>query len=192
MFLSQLMENIMEITIYPIEFIQRTYEILRKDFHHFKDEDKEVTFLMNCLLGLIVTVSEEENRKLNVFKGKIDNDFLGLVPKKIGFVEGIQVDDNFDLTLKSVTELNAPIGHRDDLKRKDKFWFLNKIRNGIAHQNIAGINKGKKWVGVRLWNKPNAKMKDFEIIFTIKQLRKFAIEISKKYLSEKTQNKHNN
>jgi len=165
---------------YTIEFIQRTKDILKEDFHHFETKDREVTFLMNCLLGLIVTVSEEENRKLKVFKGDIDDDFLNLVPKKIGFVEKIQVD----LTDMSLTELNAPVGHWDDLKRKDKFWFLNKIRNAIAHQNIKGVNENGEWMGVSLYNETNSKTKDFEITFTIEELRTFANKISEKYLSE--------
>ena len=182
-----------KITYYPIEFVGRTKDILQKDFHHFSEKDKEVTFLMNCLLGLIVAVSEEENRKLKVFKNKIDDDFLELVPKKIGFVDGTQVDDNFDLTEKSVTELNLPVGHWDDLNgKKDKFWFLYKIRNAIAHQNIKGLNENEKWVGVSLYNKTKSKMKDFQITFTIENLREFAIGISEKYLSEKTDMKQNN
>ncbi len=184
------------ITYYPIEFIKRTQEILEEDFLHFKakdkDKDREVTFLMNCLLGLIVTVSEEENRKRKVFKDEIDDGFLDLVPDRVGFVEEIQVADDFDLTEKCVTELNALVGHRNDLKGKDKFWFLNRIRNGIAHQNIKGVNENEKWVGVRLSNKPNAKMKDFEIVFTIEELRNFALEISKRYLSEKTGDQQDN
>jgi hypothetical protein len=174
---------------YPIEFVRRTKEILQKKFDYFKkEEDREVTFLLNCLLGLIVTVSEEENRKLKVFKGKIEDDFLDLVPKKIGFVKKIQVDDTFDLIQESVAELNVPIGHWDVLIREDKFWFLNKIRNAIAHQHIKGVNENGKWVGVKLWNE-SANGKDFEIVYTIEQLRKFAIEISDKYLSEKSPKK---
>jgi hypothetical protein len=39
------------------------------------------------LLGLIVTISENEKRKNNVFRGAIDPDFLNLIPEKIGFIE---------------------------------------------------------------------------------------------------------
>lgn len=63
-----------------------------------------------------------------------------------------------------------------------QFELLNKIRNAITHQHIKGVNKNKKWIGVQLWNEPKAKMKDFEVVFTIVQLRNFAIKISKKYL----------
>jgi len=178
---------------YKIEFIERTKDILETEFHNFKDKDREVTFLLNCLVGLIVTVSENENRKLEVFKGTIDDHFLALFPDKIGFVEKkCPVDINTDLIHKSVTELGVQVEHWEDLKRKDKFWLLNKIRNGITHQHINGVNEDKKWIGVRLWNEPTYNMKDFEIIFTIEQLRKFATEISQKYLSEKNQNKQNN
>ena len=176
------------IQFYPIEFIKRTNEILTEDYHHFEPKEREVTFLMNCLLGLIVTVSENENRKLEVFKGEIDDHFLTLIPKKIGFIETESlVGNSVDLTDISVTELNVPVGHWDDLKRKTKFWFLNKIRNGITHQHIEGVNKEGKWVGVRLWNEPNPKKRDFEIIFTIKQLKNFAIKLSDKYSAETNQ-----
>ena len=188
-FLSQLRENIMSsMWDYKIEFIERTKEILEREFHNFEDKDREVTFLLNCLVGLIVTVSENENRKLEVFKGKIDDHFLALIPKKIAFVEKESpVDNSTDLIHKSVTKLDVQVEHLEDLKVKDKFWLLNKIRNGITHQHINAVNEDKKWVGVRLWNEPTSNMKDFEIIFTIEQLRRFAIEISQKYLSEKNQ-----
>lgn len=175
-----------DIQCYPIEFVQRTYEILEKEYDYIKEkEDREVTFLMNCLLGLIVTVSEEENRKSNVFNGNIDDDFLALVPQKIGFLKMTHVDTDTDLTNMGVTEWNVPVGHWNDLKKIKKSWLLKKIRNGIAHQHIDGVNENGRWVGVRLWNEPVNNVKDFEIIFTIEQLRNFAIKISKKYLSEK-------
>ena len=43
------------------EFVKRTREILEKKYAYFKkDEDREVTFLLNCLLGTIVAVSESK------------------------------------------------------------------------------------------------------------------------------------
>jgi hypothetical protein len=172
---------------YPIDFVKRTREILQEKFRQFEQDGREVTFLLNCLLGLIVTVSENAqnaNPKLEVFKDNLDDDFLALVPDKIGFVEQIQVDDNFDLTETSPTLLNAQVRHKADLKGKNKLWLLKKIRNAIAHQNIQAVNEAGKWVGVRLCNKPNAKTKNFEVVFKIDELRKFAIELSNKYLSE--------
>ena len=146
---------------YRIDIIKRTKEILEKNYQIFKEKDMKVTFLFNSLIGLIVTISENENRKLKVFKGKIDDDFLSLLPDKIGFVEKIEV---LDLTSGNLTQLNGKIGHKNDLKKKDKFWLINKIRNGSAHQNLEAINEDDKWIGGRLWN-TNASIKDFEIIF---------------------------
>lgn len=74
------------------------------------------------------------------------------------------------------------------IRRKNKFWLIKKIRNGIAHQNIKGINENDKWIGVRLWNNTNTFKKDFEIIFTIEELKSLAIALSDKYL-EKRHNK---
>ena len=145
---------------YRIDFIKRTKEILEENFQSFEEKDREVTFLLNCLLGLIVTISENEKTGKKVFKDNIDNDFLTLIPDKIGFVKRNRVDD--DLTNVDLTELNVKVGHKEDLKRENKLWLINKIRNGIAHQNIEGINENDKWIGVRLWNNTNASKKDFD------------------------------
>ena len=139
---------------YRIDFIKRTKEILEENFQSFEEKDREVTFLLNCLLGLIVTISENEKTGKKVFKDNIDNDFLTLIPDKIGFVKRNRVDD--DLTNVDLTELNVKVGHKEDLKRENKLWLINKIRNGIAHQNIEGINENDKWIGDRLWNNTNA------------------------------------
>ena len=166
---------------YRIDFIQRTREILEANYQSFEDKDREVTFFLNCLLGLIVTISENEKRGKKVFKDNIDSDFLTLIPDKVGFVESNRVDD--DLTSTDLTELNVKVGHKNDLKGKSQLWFIKKIRNGIAHQNIKGINEDEKWIGVRLWNTNNASKKDFEIIFTIEELKSLAIALSDKYLN---------
>lgn len=171
---------------YPNEFVKRTLRLLKENFHICNEKDFEVTFLLNCMLGLIVTVSENKKRNnLSFFIDNIDDHFLTFVPAKVGFVDSKPVSESYDLTKMNMTESNVSVSHKDDLKKKPKFWLLNKIRNGIAHQNIDGVNHGEKWVGVRLWNRPNKskRTKNFEIVFTIKQLRKFAIEVSNKYLS---------
>ena len=166
---------------YKIEFIKRTKEILEGNFHVFEEKDREVTFLLNCLLGLIVTISENEKKKEKVFEGNIDTNFLTLIPDKIGFVGRNQADD--DLTNTDLTEVSVKVGHKDDLKKNSKLWLINKIRNGIAHQNIEGINENDRWIGVRLWNTNNSK-KDFEIIFVIEELKRFAIALADKYLED--------
>lgn len=168
------------INIYRIDIIKRTKEILEENFQSFEEKDREVTFLLNCLLGLIVAISENEKRKVKVFKGNIDTDFLTLIPAKIGFVEGRQLDA--DLTNADLTELSVKVGHKPALKKKSQLWLINKIRNGIAHQNIEGMNENGKWVSVRLWNSDNNARKDFEVIFVIEELKRFAIALADKYL----------
>ncbi len=167
---------------YKIDFIKRTKEILEGNYQYFQNKDREVTFLLNCLLGLIIAISENEKKKRTVFKENIDDSFIEFIPDKIGFLDSQKFDK--DLTNKNLTELNLKIGHRNDLKGKNKLWFINKLRNGIAHQNIEEVNKNGVWTGVRLWNLNNSR-KDFEIVFTIEELKKIAIKLSDMYLSNK-------
>lgn len=166
---------------YKIEFVKRTKEILEENFQSFTDKDREATFLLNCLLGLIVTISENEKKKQKVFKSTIDNDFLALIPDKIGFIKKNQSET--DLTENTLPHLCVHVGHKNDLIGISQLWLINKIRNGIAHQNIEGVNENNIWVGIRLWNTNDSK-KDFEIIFTIEELKNFALALSTKYLNE--------
>lgn len=170
-----------EIKNYKVDFIKRTNEILTTEYKSLQEKDREVTFLLNCLLGLIITISENEQKKLRVFKGKIDNEFLSLIPDKVGFIQRNKLDKNIDLTETSIVSEN--VSHKGELIEQDKLWFINKIRNGIAHQHIEGVNEDQKWIGVRLWNTNNS-FKDFEIIFSIDELKTFAISLSEKYLEE--------
>lgn len=165
---------------YKLDFIKRTKEILERKYQDFENEDREVTFLLNCLLGLIITISENEKKKQTVFIGNIDESFMKLIPNKIGFIDNHKFDKDF--TNSDLTELNLKIGHKADLKGKDKLWFIKKLRNGIAHQNIQGVNENNIWTGVRLWNSNNSR-KDFEIVFTIEELENLAIKLSDIYLS---------
>lgn len=173
-----------EIKNYKIDFVSRTKDLLNENFADFKHKDKEVTFLLNCLLGLIVNVTENEKKSRLTFKGKIDDNFISLLPDKVGFI--IKKRHSKDLTDESAKIIETNIGHKSDLKSCDKFWFINKLRNGIAHQNIEGINEGKKWIGVRLWNTYNEE-KDFEIIFNIEQLKGLALRIADDYLKNNKQ-----
>ena len=168
-----------QIENYNIEIVRRTKEILESSYPDFENNDREVTFLMNCLLGLIIAVSENEKRERKVFKGKIDEEFLSLIPEKVGFIESIDVRK--DITKSDLSEISISIKHKESLASKDIFWFVNKIRNGIAHQNIQGISENGNWSGVRIWNL-NYNRKDFEIIFQIEELKQFAIKIAKRYL----------
>lgn len=70
------------------------------------------------------------------------------------------------------------------MKQKTKQWFINKIRNSIAHQNIDGVSVKGEWTGVCLSNIYSSR-KDFEINFSVEELRNFALKLSTIYLEEK-------
>jgi hypothetical protein len=157
-----------EIENYRIDIVKRTNEILVDYYPVFQENDREVTFLMNCLLGIIIAITETEKDSRNYLRGNIDDDFIKFIPEKIGFILSKNIKE--DLTTCDLTEININVGHKLNLIGRDKFWLLTRIRNCIAHQNIFGINENKKWIGVRLWNMNNSK-KDFEIVFTIDELK---------------------
>lgn len=179
-FNKQITKNMSAIGYYPIDFVKRTKDLVLKNFDKFKDEDSEVTFLLNCLLGLIVSVSENEKKSNKTFKGKIDDDFLLNLPDKIGFI--INNSNDNEISNTNLFEINTKIGHKDDLKTRTKLWFINILRNCIAHQNIQAINDDTKWVGLKLFNTNNSDVKDFEIIFTIQELKDLSIKIAEEYL----------
>lgn len=154
-------------------------EILENNFPEFQEKDREVTFLMNCLLGIIVSISENRKMSNSIFSNKIDVKFLALIPEKIGFITSYtNINKLMNVNLK---QRSVGIGHKHELKTKTKIWFINKIRNAIAHQNISAVNKDGNWVGVILHNKYN-NIVDFEIEFSVKQLKRFTKELGKEYL----------
>ncbi|MGA2782434.1 MAG: HEPN family nuclease [Smithella sp.] len=170
---------------YKIEIVKRTKEILQDFYPTFIKEDREVTFLMNCLLGLIIAITEAEKIDKKLLRGKIDEEFIRNIPDKVGFIQLKRID--LDLADKDLTEINLNVGHKSDLLGRYKLWFITRLRNCIAHQNIYGINEDSKWICVRLWNINNSK-KDFEIVFTIDELKNYAIELATKYLETNQQN----
>lgn len=179
-YLLKLRENIMSAIRDQEHFIERTREILDENFDNFQDKDREVTFLLNCLLGLIVAIAEQEKPKPDIFKNKIDNDFLKFLPDKIGFLK--KAKNEYDLTSSKTRQVSFEICHKEDLKKKEKQWLLKMVRNGIAHLNIEWENDNGKCKNIRLWNEPRSGVMDFEIVFTIEELRNFAVELSNKYL----------
>lgn len=163
---------------YKLDFVERTIEILTEFYPRFEENDREVTFLLNCLLGLIITTTENEKRDREAFRGNIDESFLANIPAKIGFIENTRT--HRDLTDIDLTELSVSVHHKNGLLGKDKMWFLMKLRNCIAHQNIDAVNKDGKWIGIRLWN-INYSKKDFEVVFSINEIKNFALNLATEY-----------
>jgi hypothetical protein len=60
-------------------------------------------------------------------------------------------------------------------------YFLKKLRNGIAHQNIEPINEGGQFVGVNIYNRHYG-ITDFECEFRRGGLEKLANFIAEQYL----------
>ena len=164
---------------YRIDIVKRTTEILKDHFPTLEDKDREATFLMNCLLGIVVAISENKKISQSIFNESTDDDFLSMIPEKFGFITSYDnVKELRDIRLLKRT---VNIGHKNELKSKSKIWFINRVRHSIAHQNIKAINEDEKWVGVILYNKPKEVI-DFEIEFDIVELKIFALKLGKMYL----------
>lgn len=169
------------------DFVQKTYEMLKGSWEYFKGNDKEVTFLLNCMLGLIVAIAEDEeiakNNFESLFKDNFDKEFLDLLPKRIGFIDHRKIIYD-DLTVDGV-EVNVVVGHKDDFVIKHAPLLLKKIRHGIAHLNIKFENECGQIKTIRLWNNPihNKNLRDFEVVFEIKELRDFATRLSDRYFN---------
>lgn len=166
---------------YEIDIVQRTTEILNDHFLKLEDKDREATFLMNCLLGIVVAISENKKISQSIFNIPIDDDFISMIPEKFGFITSY--DNVKELTDIRLLKRTVNIGHKIDLKSKSKIWFINRVRHAIAHQNIKAINEDDKWVGVILYNKPKEVI-DFEIEFDIDELKEFALKLGNIYLDE--------
>jgi hypothetical protein len=162
---------------YPKDFVERTKKLINTHYDCIKKTSKlEVTFLINCLLGLIVAVAENGKGK-GLIKEK---NFLGSI-EKIGFLK----KDTTKQNLISSDETTIKVAHKESLGEYKYEWFLTKIRNAIAHQHIEPINKDEKWTGVKMWNEPTDGIKDFEIELTNTELKELALKIAEEYLSQK-------
>jgi hypothetical protein len=73
----------MESTNYPKDFVERTKKLVETHYECIKTTNElEVTFLINCLLGLIVAVAEN-GKATGLVK---DKDFLRNI-SKVGFLK---------------------------------------------------------------------------------------------------------
>lgn len=79
---------------------------------------------------------------------------------------------------------NYPMAKLDLKRGYAKNDFIATLRNAIAHQNIFIGNKDGQCETVKMWNEKNGYI-DFEIEFTIEELRKLALHIAEEYLTLK-------
>jgi hypothetical protein len=168
----------MKTTNYPEDFVKRTKKLIESHYEHIKTNGElEVTFLINCLLGLIVAVAENGKET-----GLISNSEILNSIQKIGFSE--KASDTSKQELINHDEITITIKHKDCLAEKEYQWFLKKLRNAIAHQNIEPINEKEKWTGVKMWNESRDGIKDFAIELTNDELKRLALSIAGNYLGK--------
>lgn len=153
---------------YKLEFPQRTIHLLNSFRKKNVDYKYDVTLMMNCLLGLIV-VAVENSKREKLMPGKVDKGLLAVLPTSIKVLSGKQ-------GLRSVKS--------DYLQSVEKIELLKKIRNGIAHQNIIGLNENGIWSGIKLWNVNKAGNINFEMSLNTEQLYSLATYISTHYLKK--------
>ncbi len=120
----------MEIKNFDIDFVERTKEIVTE-----YQGERDVSNLINCTLGLLILPYEN-------IKNTIGDAFW---------------QDNI-ANVKELSDVNIkrfdPI--RKIKREKITFYprtvkvFLQKIRNGLAHQNIQAINDGGKFTGITI------------------------------------------
>jgi hypothetical protein len=159
---------------YKLEFPKRTINLLNSFREKNVDYRYDVTLMMNCLLGLVVLAVENSDRD-KLMPGKVDNGLLSVIPDRIKVKRG----------KKGLNEIDSAY-----LKTLDKIAFLKRIRNGIAHQNIKGLNDHGIWAGIKLWNVNKAGEINFEMTLTTEQLYQLATYISTHYLKKLNNKKY--
>ena len=152
----------MRITNFEIDFIERTKNLVIEYNGEYK-----LTNLLNCLIGLIILPNE---RAQDDFPMVWDEEI-----KDLPIYPDLKI-----LSFEPIQKIDRQSGKITYYPKTLKF-FLKKLRNGIAHQNIKPINDGNLFVGVTISNRFQG-IKDFEIEFRRKELQIFAIFIAEQYL----------
>lgn len=147
----------MEIKNYNKEFTERTKKLLDEYYDKIEQEKGyEFTFLMNCLLGLVVVIKENYDDS--------DEKFQKFLDKKLNEIEELKYIFPKEKKNLSLSE------------------FLRLLRNGIAHQNVEPTNERGIWERVNFYNISGKGKRNFEVVFTQEELRKFALFLANKYL----------
>jgi len=140
---------------FDIELITRTKQLLDTYKGYYTN-----TLLMNSLLSLIVLPQQYNARQRNL-------SFMNQDLTKIREI---------DFVLNSPRFLFDPRRHNNDLKN-----LMNRIRNGIAHQNIQVIGKNHEWATIIIEDKDKSGQVGLHLELTIEELKKLAIYIADEY-----------
>jgi HEPN pEK499 p136 len=173
-----------ESTNYPVDIVERTRILLNKS-HAFGSE-YEVTFLINCLLGILIAANEFDGRKgKKVGNKSFSQSSLNIIPSNLSFFDRKEAIDRITLGNNNISWQNLSKTDLSTNSNKSKYnlgWFLGKIRNSIAHQHIEAINTEGQWTAIKLWNEPQAGIIDFEIEFSVPSLKELALFVANIYL----------
>lgn len=152
---------------FPIEFVERT-RILLQEY----DGPYAVSNLLNCTLGLLILPYEV----VKTSPGSLWKTEISALPDlpafQLSFFEPIQ----------SIDKTGVKRFYPKTLK-----VLLQKIRNGLAHQDIEPINERGEFVGVIIRNYfwPPDTHQDLEVQFSEQELSDFATFIADEYLKER-------
>ncbi len=156
----------MEIQKFEIQFVERTRELLLRYQGPY-----DMSNLLNCTLGLIILPYETmRGRPLLPFWDEELNKVPNLPPFTLTTFEPIREIDKKSKKIKY---------YRKTLK-----VLLQKIRNGLAHQEIEPVNRHGKFDGVIIRNYygETRRHMDLQIQFSQHELQAFALFIADQYL----------
>lgn len=151
---------------YENELPKNTRDLVKKCYDTGlieKTSGLEVTFLMNCLSGLIAIVSEKHRDRIY---GKNISDLSTNLPEKF-FGTNPKGSCCREILSSEYSEISA-------------VYFISKLRNGISHFYIQAQPAHERWeyVIIQDYNVGQDTDKIFEIRLSIAQLRDLAIAIS--------------
>lgn len=153
-----------EIGRYETEFVVRTREILTRYRGGYK-----LTNAINCTIGLIILPNEIINES--------HLEFWDRTLESIPVLNDLQI--HVFSPIKGIKKGNI------EYFPKTLRVFLQKTRNGLAHQNITPVNENGEFTGVVIKNyfgkaKP---ILDLEVEFNREQLERFSLFIADAYLN---------
>lgn len=174
-----------ELQAFYIEQITTTKKLIKT----FGNTDEfSPTLLLNCLLSLVVLPYEKAKKKNGdrIFPGEYKN-----IEKKLGFSPA------------TFQPIKSCKDGKLKYSRKTIYTYINKFRNGIAHQNLEIHVGDNRDISIKIYNKfagqdckkcakkicsqkglryESGGIIDYEIIVTVKQLQKLAFYIADSYL----------
>ncbi len=145
---------------FKIDFVEHTKDVLE----NYAGKN-EVSNLLNCTLGLIILPYENVKDSTDAFWGTEVHNIKGLPSF---------TTHHFDPILKIKKGVIKP--YPKTLK-----VLLQKIRNGLAHQNIEPVTHNQAFKGVIIRNYFDKTHCDLKLEFTTEELKQFALFIAGEY-----------